>query len=298
MDDKAARRKARIKKLVELGRKYKFFRYLLIALLAVVIFCDHLIHNTSRRFKVSMCILLGALFLVVLSIKFIFPINRNSETISVTTDGNSGIASDELISVKLPTTLDFAMEPQGSMPCGQIYAADQEFINYSNIPVEIIITDIYYEFTDPKNCLSLTKPMEENSSIDKKWLYLYWGRAELLEDSTGKNPFITLYDENSPRTLGKTSLEQELVGIPTASENDILLTDRHLNTPISIRLEAAEYSESGELIGPTLQSTAVYHFFGNMNKSPSVEWTNGNVKISVKYKVQNAELETTNKTTD
>ncbi|MDD3417010.1 MAG: hypothetical protein PHY47_23950 [Lachnospiraceae bacterium] len=252
---------------------------------------------------------------VVSGISFILPINQNSETVRVLACDNSGNTLDEicntrsleivssldgqqLISVKVPTILDFAIEPKGIMPCGQIYSSDQEFINYSNVPVEIKITDIYYEFTDPENCLSLTKPLEEDSSMDKKSLYLYWSRAELLADPTGKNPFITLYDENSKRTLGKPALEQELVGIPTASENDILLTDRHLDTPISIRLEAAEYSESGELIGPTLQSTAVYHFFGSMNKNPKVEWTDGNVKIFVKYKVQKAKLETTDKTTD
>lgn len=96
--------------------------------------------------------------------------------------------STDIIRVVLPIKLNFAIDPNGVSGMGQILSSDYDMINYSNVPIEIEITDIYYEFADPENCISLSEPYDSESEDagGKKAFYLYMGHADLEKQSDGE----------------------------------------------------------------------------------------------------------------
>ena len=180
------------------------------------------------------------------------------------------------------------MNPDGFGGMGQILSPDYDMINYSNVPIEIEITDIFYEFADPENCVSLSDP-NKRSDIEnqgKKTFYLYLGQADLAADGDLIKKYYDEYIDGQEEEWGS----QNLSGSVMASDNDILITDAHLQKPITLILAPSIYNELGEVESTPVESRASFRFFGNMSTNPDVEWFDDNVILKITYKYKEVEI--------
>jgi hypothetical protein len=189
--------------------------------------------------------------------------------------------SDNNVRVLLPIDLNFAIYPDGLSGMGQVFSPDYDMINYSDVPIEMEITDVYYEFADPENCIALSEPYVKGSGNDKKAFYLYLGRADIIEGNTEEN-LIRYYDEyieGQDKEWGNQVISEEV----RAGEGDVLITDQHLNEPVKFILEPSVYNEEGEFVSVGSESRASFRFFGSMNSTPETAWFNENVELKIVY---------------
>ncbi|HOO29264.1 MAG TPA: hypothetical protein PLU43_12430, partial [Lachnospiraceae bacterium] len=187
-----------------------------------------------------------------------------------------------LIRVALPVKLDFAMNPDGFGGMGQILSPDYDMVNYSDVPIEVEISDIYYEFADPENCVSLSVPYDKDDSAikGKKAFYLYLGHADLKEEGDSVRKYYDEYIDGQDAAWGS----QTFMEGSSASGDDILITDEHLAEPVTLILEPSVYDEDGELISTPTSAMASFRFFGSMSTSSDVKWFSDNVSLKVVYK--------------
>lgn len=189
--------------------------------------------------------------------------------------------SDNNVRVLLPIDLNFAIYPDGLSGMGQVFSPDYDMINYSDVPIEMEITDVYYEFADPENCIALSEPYVKGSGNDKKAFYLYFGRADIIEENTEEN-VIRYYDEyieGQDKEWGNQVISEEV----RAGAGDVLITDQHLSEPVKFILEPSVYNEEGEFVSVGSESRASFRFFGSMNSTPEIAWFNGNVELKIVY---------------
>ena len=206
---------------------------------------------------------------------YIVPVT-DKDTIQVNAKDFVGNASIEnyqykkkTIDVTYPTYLDFAIDPEGTTKMGQVLSDDQRMVNNSNISIEIEIKDLYYTFADPEHCEARTQPVSENSEGNKKQFYLYWSRADVVSDNSCLDGYRAIYREYTKETQELPWGKQELKENPKAGEDDIVITDQHLEEPVVIRLEAGEM--------------AMFRFFGSMTAEPAQTWIDKNVTVHVLY---------------
>ena len=202
----------------------------------------------------------------------------------------SPLNGSQILHVECPTKINFAMDPLNICKMGQIFSQDYSIINYGSQPVEVEITDFYYEFSDPENGRSLREPFDKETESGMKDLYLYFGRAQIKKnESPSENEISRYYDEY---TLSSQELpwgEQQLDGEPLAGEEDILITSEHLAEPVRIILGAANCGADGNYISDSDDSAVQYRFFGSMNPEPEVSWNNKNVSVYIEYRYKSIE---------
>jgi len=189
--------------------------------------------------------------------------------------------SDNRIRVLLPIDLNFAIYPDGLSGMGQVFSPDYDMINYSDVPIEMEITDVYYEFADPENCLALSEPYVKGSGNDRKAFYLYLGHADIIEGNSEESVtrYYDEYIEGQDKEWGNQVISEEV----RAGEGDVLITDQHLIEPVKFILEPSVYNGEGEFISVGDESRASFRFFGSMNSTPKTAWFNENVELKIVY---------------
>lgn len=201
----------------------------------------------------------------------------SENTVSENTVSENAV-SDNIIRVLLPVKLDFAINPYGFGGMGQVISNDYDMINYSNVPIEVEIADIYYEFADPENCVSLHEPGIGEDVSEKKAFYLYLSRADIVKKDDEFKKYYKEYIDGQDEEWGQQTLAEDI----SAGENDILITDEHLIEPIKFVLAPSIYEE-GELVQTDAESMATFRFFGSMSSAPKVDWFSDNMKLKIVY---------------
>lgn len=189
----------------------------------------------------------------------------------------------KIIDVAYPTDLNLAIDPSGATGMGQVLSDDKEMINYSNVPVEIEIKDLYYTFAENEEGEALEKPVGEPEEEKEKQVYLYWSRATLVSDNSFDDGYRKEYKEYTKETQKLPWGQQILSGNSIAGAEDIVITDQHLQEPITIKLGAAEYTEDGQFVRLSPDSIASFRFFGSISENPDQEWVDKNITVHVVY---------------
>lgn len=159
-------------------------------------------------------------------------------------------ANDDVLTVIVPSKLDFTIDPFEVSGKGQIYSDVFLIQNYSNEDVAVRLENIKYIFANDDDFLSLDAPPD-----------IPFG---LAHNSDLKEIYMVLHYENR-------------------DWENFLITAKERSETADIILRAAEYDSEGKFVALNEESTLSFSFSGMVNHMPAKQWENKDVTVSIEY---------------
>lgn len=158
-------------------------------------------------------------------------------------------ALDSILDIQVPYDLPFMIDPIERSGNGQVYSETFRIDNYGGTDVYVHFTSIQYIFANGEDFFSLDEPFDVDKESPLKELYM-----TLEYENHDRSPFVI-------RDFEQAELEP-------------------------ILLEAAEYDDDGNFIALRENSTVRFHFSGSVNHAPLEPWASGDVKVSIRYSIE------------
>lgn len=163
---------------------------------------------------------------------------------------NLDFAESSMLTVVVPSNLDFQLDPLEVHGKGQIYSDNFLIQNYSNTDVTVKLENIKYTFVNETDFLSLDMPPEIPFGI--------------RNPSKLKEVYMLLHYENR-------------------DYENFVITTKEKSETADIILAAAEYDEDGNFVELNADSTLIFSFTGIVNHLPAIEWEDKDFSVSIEY---------------
>lgn len=161
---------------------------------------------------------------------------------------------EAIIKVSIPERVHAVLDPDNLHRKGGIYSDEYKIVNYGNRDVAIKIKKIDVLYKLQKN------------------LYLFSENPNEDYDSNIKRMDINIVWKNE-----KEDTEKVMKVIDGQIDEYVLY------------LKASEYDEDNKYVKTNEGSAGSFYFCGNLNQDPDIQWSDGEISLSVKYEVQDAE---------
>lgn len=225
---------------------------------------------------------------VVLTVLLLFvlfvPASAASEEVpalSISAQGEADVM-DPILNLKLPMDLPFVLDPYEVNKQGTLYSKEFVVENLSQVDVWLTFETIDVVFANDVDFKALTEPFGPSEIAPEKSVYLeiLFGDEVLLEE-----------EESTAPPAAKAPAASATDGEEDKRIHSIVATDPDRPEMEPILLKAAHFNANGEVIAPSEQGRLIFRLSGSINPEPEVDWSPGDVKISIGYLIRAARNE-------